>query len=79
MRGKVPLDPQTSVSQRQYCVVYVPGRSRNRFPATCVEVHESKQSAVAQASEKNKKYAAIVIGPSKSSEGQYIYYLEEWL
>jgi hypothetical protein len=79
MHGKVPLDPQTSVSQRLYSVVYVPGRNRKRFPATCVEVHESKESALAKASEQDKKYAAIVIGPSKSSEGQYIYYLEEWL
>lgn len=79
MRGMVPPDPQTSVSQARYAIVYLPGRSRKRFPASCVEIMDSKELALEKASPKNKKFAAIVIGPSKSSEGQYIYYLDEWL
>ncbi|HIP94087.1 MAG TPA: hypothetical protein EYH20_01965 [Leucothrix sp.] len=79
MRGMVPLDPQSKVSQAQFAVVYVPKRSRKRFPASCVEVMSSKKEALAVADDLKKKYAAIVIGPSKSSEGQYIYYLDEWL
>jgi len=83
----VPMDPQTGVSQAQYAVVYVPnrnkGRSKNsrankRFPANCVEIKVSKEDAIQDACSE-KYYAAIVIGPSKSSEGQYIYYLGEWL
>jgi hypothetical protein len=27
----------------------------------------------------NKRFAAQVLGPSKSTEGQFIYYLLEWL
>ncbi|MEE9445434.1 MAG: hypothetical protein V3V19_07200 [Cocleimonas sp.] len=86
MRGMVPVDPQTSVSQVQFALVYVPNkgasgkkRRNKRFPASCVEVKESKEIAIDEAKQDVKKYAAIVVGPSKSSEGQYIYYLQEWL
>lgn len=79
MRGFVPPDPYTKVSEEQYAVVYVPKRSRNRFPKGCVEVVESKEDALALENQDKKLYAARVLGPSKSSEGQYIYYLVEWL
>jgi len=79
MRGMVPLDPQTKVSEEQFAIVYIPKRSRKRFPASCVEVVETKEIAIENADSSKKKYAAMVIGPSKSSEGQYIYYLKEWL
>lgn len=79
MRGMVPLDPQTQVSKPEFAVVYVPKRSRKRFSANCVDIKKSKGDALKSADNENKKYAAIVIGPSKSSEGQYIYYLGEWL
>ncbi len=75
----VPPDPQTKVSLPRFAVVYVPKRNRKRFPANCVEIVETKEMAIANASSEDKKFAAIVIGPSKSSEGQYIYYLGEWL
>ena len=79
MRGFVPPDPYTKVSEEQYAVVYVPKRSRNRFPKGCVEVVASKEDALALEDQDKKLYAARVLGPSKSSEGQYIYYLVEWL
>lgn len=79
MRGFVPPDPYTKVSEEHYAVVYVPKRSRNRFPKGCVEVVASKEEALDQADTDKKLYAARVLGPSKSSEGQYLYYLVEWL
>lgn len=79
MKGFVPPDPETSVSSYQYAVVYVPRRSRNRFSASCVQVKASAEQALAAADEGNKLFAARVMGPSKSSEGQYLYYLAEWL
>jgi len=79
MRGIVPPDPQTKVSQHHYAVVYVPRRSRKRFAASCVSIQPDAQTALEQANSDSKHYAAIVLGPSKSSEGQYIYYLREWL
>ena len=79
MRGFVPPDPYTKVSEEQFAVVYIPKRSRNRFPKGCVEIVSSKEEALEQENHENKLYAARVLGPSKSSEGQYIYYLVEWL
>ncbi len=79
MRGFVPPDPYTKVSEEHYAVVYVPKRSRNRFPKGCVDVVGSKEDAIEQADPDKKQFAARVLGPSKSSEGQYIYYLVEWL
>ncbi len=86
MRGMVPLDPQTSVSQKQFALVYLPNKDKSskkrknkRFPASCVDIKDSKEVAIEDAKLNEKKYAAVVIGPSKSSEGQFIYYLQEWL
>jgi hypothetical protein len=79
MRGLVPPDPETRVSEEKFAVVYVPRRSRKRFPVNCVEIVESREAALDRADENNKHFAARVVGPSKSSEGQFIYYLLEWL
>lgn len=75
----MPPDPQTEVSAERYAVVYVPKKSRKRFPSGCVKIVESAEQAVQQGDEANRQYPAKVIGPSKSSEGQLIYYLVEWL
>lgn len=84
MRGMVPPDPDGGVSEIQFAVVYAPnlnksGRNRKRFSANCVEIKASIAEAHAGANEQEKRYAAKVLGPSKSSEGQYIFYLVEWL
>jgi hypothetical protein len=75
----VPPDPQTAVSQERYAVIYTPRPGRKRFPAGCVEIFDTRTAALAAADPANKRYAARVVGPSKSSEGQYIYYLMQWL
>lgn len=79
MRGMVPPDPETDVSQVHYAVVYVPRRRRNRFPAGCVTLVASHDAALQTAEPAQKRFAARVVGPSKSSEGQSIFYLVEWL
>lgn len=79
MRGMVPPDSEPGVSNLEYAVVYVPKRSRNRFSANCVEIKSCAAEALDNADPENKYFAARVSGPSKSSEGQYIYYLIEWL
>ena len=79
MRGIIPPDPESSVSKLEYAVVYVPKRSRNRFSANCVEIKSCAADALNNANADKKYFAARVSGPSKSSEGQYIYYLVEWL
>jgi len=79
MRGFVPPDPETSVSQEWIAVVFAPRKSRTRLPAGCVEIVEDIDTAISEAAHRENSYAARVLGPSKSSEGQYIYYLVEWL
>jgi hypothetical protein len=79
MRGFVPPDPETEVSTCQYAVVYVPQRNRNRFSASCVVIKGSADQAKSDAQPDQQYFAAKVLGPSKSSEGQYLYYLAEWL
>ena len=79
LRGIVPPDPQTSVSTECFAVIFTPRQDRKRYPAGCVEVFETRQAALAAADPANKRHAAIVVGPSKSSEGQFIYYLLSWL
>ena len=75
----MPPDPEGGVSKVRYAVVYVPRRSRSRFAANCVEIMDSVEQAQASSDPDNKKYAAKILGPSKSSEGQFIYYLLKWL
>lgn len=79
MRGYVPPDPETTVSEVQCAVVYVPRRSRKRFSHGCVEIMQDAETACYNADPGQKRYAAKVLGPSKSAEGQYLFYLVEWL
>lgn len=79
MRGMVPPDPQTNVSQVRFAVIFTPRQDRKRFPAGNVEVFDSQDAAQAAADPEQKRHAARVVGPSKSSESQLIYYLVEWL
>ncbi len=79
LRGMVPPDPQTGVSQVRLAVIFTPRTSRKRYPAGCVEIFDTEEQARAAADPDNKRHAARVVGPSKSSEGQYIYYLVDWL
>lgn len=79
MRGFVPVDPETDVSQERFAVINTPKPTRKRFPAACVEIFNDADAAIEQAKSSSNFHAARVIGPSKSSEGQYIYYLVEWL
>ena len=49
MRGLVPPDPETSVSELHYAVVQTGRRPRTRFPAGCVQIVASRAAALAQA------------------------------
>lgn len=79
MKKFVPLDPESSVSQEHWAVIYVPRKSRNRFSANCVQIYGSQGEALQESTPELNRFAAKVIGPSKSSEGQSIYYLLHWL
>ncbi len=79
MKGIVPPDPETNVSQVHFAVVFTKRQSRKRFPAACVQIMATEEEALAAADDDNNYYPAHVAGPSKSSEGQFIYYLVRWL
>lgn len=76
---RIGLDPETNVVKEQFAVVYAPRRQRDRFPANCVEVVASREAAQAQADANAKRFPAVVLGPSRSSEGYLLYYLVQWL
>ncbi len=79
LRGIVPPDPETGVSQVRFAVIFTPRLNRKRYPAGCVELFATAAAALVAADPDNKRHAARVVGPSKSSEGQFIFYLLEWL
>ena len=78
MKG-ITVDGESNVVQHKFAVVYAPKRSRGRFAENCVFVVETELDAIDEANEEKHLYAAKVIGPSKSSEGQRIYYLDAWI
>ena len=79
MHGFVPPDPEYGVSKIRYAIIYAPRAKRHRFSANCVELVNSAEQAIAAAEIDDSRRPAKVLGPSKSSEGQFIYYLIEWL
>lgn len=78
MKG-ITVDGESDVVQHKFAVVYAPKRSRGRFAENCVFVVETELDAIDEANPEKHLYAAKVIGPSKSSEGQRIYYLDAWI
>ncbi|MEZ5538339.1 MAG: hypothetical protein R3F02_22255 [Thiolinea sp.] len=81
MRGMVPPEADSGPSQQCYAAVYMPKfkASRKRFPASCIEISDDMQAVISACENDEKRFPAVVVGPSKSSEGQYIYYLLRWL
>ncbi len=78
MKG-IFIDPDSSVVGEHFAIVYAPRRTRGRFPVDCVHVVESADAAREGADDAQKRFAARVLGPSRSSEGVQLYYLVDWL
>jgi hypothetical protein len=76
--SRIRIDPDSDVVAERFAVIYSPGR-RDRYPDNCVEIYDSAEAAVGAADPDKKRVAAVVLGPSKSSEGYLIYYLVRWL
>lgn len=72
------IDPLSNIVDKQYAIVYAPGKRRDRFPENCVQVVESLESAL-HADQEKHQFPALVLGPSRSSEDFRLYYLVEWL
>lgn len=71
-------DRAGSVVKQVFAVVYAP-KKKKRLSANCVEVKDSEAEARAAAEPARHRHAAVVAGPSTSSEGQQLYYLVRWL
>ena len=76
---RIDMDPDSDVISEQYAVVHAPRRKRDRFPEGSVQVVESEAAAREQANPDKHCYPAMVVGPSRSSEGARLYYLVHWL
>jgi hypothetical protein len=72
------MDRAGAVVKQRYAVVYAP-RKRKRLSANCVEVMDTEQQAREAADPARNRHAAVVAGPSTSSESQKLYYLVRWL
>ena len=70
---------QSAVVNECFAVIYAPGRNRKRFPENCVFVKDTEQAAREAADREKDLFPAIVVGPSRSSEGFRLFYLRAWL
>jgi hypothetical protein len=75
----VIVDPESRSLQERFALIKTPRRSRKRYPEGCVEIVASQDAAQQAADAGRNLHAAIVYGPSVSSESQRIYYLVRWL
>ena len=72
------MDRASGVVKERFAVVYAP-KKKKRLSANCVEVMDSEQAARQASSPQRHRHAAVVAGPSTSSESQQLYYLVRWL
>lgn len=79
MSQRVIVDPDSKALQVRPALVYTKRRDRKRFPEGCVTLMDSEAAALAQANSTRNLLAAVVYGPSVSSENQRVYYLVQWL
>lgn len=83
MNGYANIDPKLLGEQgarvEKAALVYVPRRSRGRFPENCVTEVADIEAARAQSDGVEDVRPALVLGPFRSSEGFRLYYLVRWL
>lgn len=79
MKGGVYLDAEVPLVQEHFAVVHSVGQRRNRFPEQCVQLMTDETATQAAANPEEERHAALVMGPSRSSEGVRLYYLVRWL
>lgn len=75
----VIVDPESTSLQERFALIKTPRQSRKRYPEACVEIVSSEEAAREGADPSRNRHAAVVYGPSVSSESQRIYYLVRWL
>jgi len=76
---QILIDPESKSLAECFALVKTPRRNRSRYPEACVTPVVDEQEARSRAGSASDLHPALVYGPSKSSEGQRIYYLVRWL
>jgi hypothetical protein len=74
-----PVDPDSGIQQESFAIIQNPRKNRKRFAEGCVTTVADQEEALSRADGTNKLRAAVVYGPSVSSEGLRIYYLVRWI
>ncbi|WP_243448370.1 hypothetical protein [Candidatus Thiosymbion oneisti] len=73
---QILMDPESKSLEERFALIKTPRRNRPRYPEACVTPVAGEQEARAGAAPARNLHPALVYGPSKSSEGQRIYYLD---
>ena len=76
---KIFVDQETDLMRERFALIYATHRGRKRFQENCVQVKDSEEAALGGADRAAHLHPAVVLGPSKSSEGHFMYYLVRWL
>jgi hypothetical protein len=76
---KIFVDQETDLMRERAALIYATHRGRKRFQENCVQVQDSEEAARRGADAESHLHPALVLGPSKSSEGHFMYYLVRWL
>jgi len=79
MEKNIYVDWESTTQDEHFAVIYTPTQHRKRFPDNCVKVMESEAAAREAANPGKHFHAAKVAGPSRSSEGFFVYFLVRWL
>jgi len=76
---QILMDPESRSLEECFALVKARRRDRPRFPSGCVRPVGNEATALAGADPERHLYPALVYGPSRSSEGQQVWYLVRWL
>ena len=79
MKGGVYIDAESPLVKECFAVVHSVSKRRKRFPEDCVQVVADEEAAHLAARPAAERHPALVMGPSRSSEGVRLYYLVRWL
>jgi hypothetical protein len=77
MKGGIYIDLEAPVVGECFALIAATPGKRKRFAESCVEVCADETAARAGA--RPGWIPAVVVGPSRSSEGVRLYYLVRWL
>lgn len=77
MKGGVYIDHEAPLVSECFALIAATPGKHKRFPESCVELVADEATACSSA--RPGWHPAVVMGPSRSSEGVRLYYLVRWL